>query len=83
MQRVRSILVKDEKVINAARISARFGSKFRITGINNGTEARQLSLLLRAGALIAPIQIVEERTIYQLWVCKISNNTRKLVSRVY
>ncbi|QCJ69006.1 protein translocase subunit SecD [Providencia heimbachae] len=59
----RSILVKDEKVINAARISARFGSKFRITGINNGNEARQLSLLLRAGALIAPIQIVEERTI--------------------
>ncbi|MEQ4690266.1 SecD/SecF family protein translocase subunit, partial [Escherichia coli] len=50
-------------VINAARISARFGSKFRITGINNGNEARQLSLLLRAGALIAPIQIVEERTI--------------------
>lgn len=55
--------MKDEKVINAARISARFGSKFRITGITNGTEARQLSLLLRAGALIAPIQIVEERTI--------------------
>ncbi|MCP5618594.1 protein translocase subunit SecD, partial [Klebsiella pneumoniae] len=33
------------------------------TGINNPNEARQLSLLLRAGALIAPIQIVEERTI--------------------
>ncbi|HGJ5862678.1 MAG TPA: protein translocase subunit SecD [Arsenophonus nasoniae] len=59
----RAILVKDEKVINVARISARFGSKFRITGISNPTEARQLSLLLRAGALIAPIQIVEERTI--------------------
>lgn len=59
----RSILVKDEKVINVARISARFGSKFRITGISNPAEARQLSLLLRAGALIAPIQIVEERTI--------------------
>lgn len=59
----RAILVKDEKVINVARISARFGSKFRITGISNQTEARQLSLLLRAGALIAPIQIVEERTI--------------------
>ena len=59
----RAILVKDEKVINVARISARFGSKFRITGISNPTEARQLSLLLRAGTLIAPIQIVEERTI--------------------
>ncbi|RXK34407.1 protein-export membrane protein SecD [Arsenophonus endosymbiont of Bemisia tabaci Asia II 3] len=59
----RAILVKDEKVINVARISARFSSKFRITGISNPTEARQLSLLLRAGALIAPIQIVEERTI--------------------
>ncbi|EKT54321.1 protein translocase subunit SecD [Providencia burhodogranariea] len=59
----RSILVKDEKVINAANISARFGSQFRITGINDPNEARQLSLLLRAGALIAPIQIVEERTI--------------------
>ncbi|VFS50888.1 preprotein translocase subunit SecD [Moellerella wisconsensis] len=50
-------------MINVARISARFGSKFRITGISNPAEARQLSLLLRAGALIAPIQIVEERTI--------------------
>ena len=59
----RAILVKDEKVINAAHIQARFGSKFRITGIDNANEARQLSLLLRAGALIAPIQIVEERTI--------------------
>nr|WP_314263501.1 protein translocase subunit SecD [uncultured Moellerella sp.] len=59
----RTLLVKDEKVINVARISARFGNKFRITGIGNPVEARQLSLLLRAGALIAPIQIVEERTI--------------------
>lgn len=55
--------MKDEKVINAANISARFGSQFRITGITDPNEARQLSLLLRAGALIAPIQIVEERTI--------------------
>lgn len=57
------ILVKDEKVINIARISEHFGNKFRITGISNLTEAHQLSLLLRAGALIAPIKIVEERTI--------------------
>ncbi|AWH89738.1 protein translocase subunit SecD [Limnobaculum parvum] len=59
----RSILEKQEEVINVATIQSRLGNSFRITGIDNGTEARQLSLLLRAGALIAPIQIVEERTI--------------------
>ncbi|BGI51208.1 MAG: protein translocase subunit SecD [Arsenophonus endosymbiont of Ceratovacuna japonica] len=58
-----AILVKDEKVINIAKISNHFSNKFRITGINNITEARQLSLLLRSGSLIAPIKIVEERTI--------------------
>lgn len=50
-------------MINVANIQSRLGNSFRITGINNPNEARQLSLLLRAGALIAPIQIVEERTI--------------------
>ncbi|MBP2154466.1 MULTISPECIES: protein translocase subunit SecD [Erwinia] len=59
----RSILEKQEEVINVANIQSRLGNSFRITGINNPNEARQLSLLLRAGALIAPIQIVEERTI--------------------
>lgn len=59
----RSILEKQEEVINVATIQSRLGNSFRITGIDNATEARQLSLLLRAGALIAPIQIVEERTI--------------------
>lgn len=59
----RAILAKQEEVINVANIQSRLGSSFRITGINNSAEARQLSLLLRAGALIAPIQIVEERTI--------------------
>ncbi len=59
----RSILVKQEEVINVATIQSRLGNSFRITGIDNPNEARQLSLLLRAGALIAPIQIVEERTI--------------------
>lgn len=57
------ILVKQEEVINVATIQSRLGNSFRITGIDNPAEARQLSLLLRAGALIAPIQIVEERTI--------------------
>ena len=59
----RAILVKNEEVINVANIQTRLGNNFRITGISNANEARQLSLLLRAGALIAPIQIVEERTI--------------------
>ncbi|MDF7758600.1 protein translocase subunit SecD [Kosakonia cowanii] len=59
----RAILVKQEEVINIANIQSRLGNSFRITGIQNANEARQLSLLLRAGALIAPIQIVEERTI--------------------
>ncbi|MFT4465301.1 MAG: protein translocase subunit SecD [Sodalis sp. (in: enterobacteria)] len=59
----RAILEKQEEVINVATIQSRLGNSFRITGINNPNEARQLSLLLRAGALIAPIQIVEERTI--------------------
>ncbi|HCZ8422373.1 TPA: protein translocase subunit SecD [Proteus mirabilis] len=59
----RAILVKNEEVINVANIQTRLGNNFRITGISNANEAHQLSLLLRAGALIAPIQIVEERTI--------------------
>ncbi len=59
----RAILVKNEEVINVANIQTRLGNNFRITGISNANEARQLSLLLRAGALIAAIQIVEERTI--------------------
>ncbi len=59
----RAILEKQEEVINVATIQSRLGNSFRITGIDNPNEARQLALLLRAGALIAPIQIVEERTI--------------------
>lgn len=59
----RLIFEKQEEVINVATIQARLGNSFRITGIDNPKEARDLSLLLRAGALIAPIQIVEERTV--------------------
>jgi preprotein translocase subunit SecD len=51
------------EVINVATINSRLGSNFRITGISSQQEAQNLALLLRAGALIAPIQIVEERTI--------------------
>ncbi|WMY95886.1 MAG: protein translocase subunit SecD [Arsenophonus sp.] len=58
-----TILVKDEKIINIAKISSYFSNKFRITGISDPTEARQLSLLLRSGALVSPIQIIQEITI--------------------
>lgn len=57
------ILEKHEEVINVATINDRLGSRFRISGIDSPAEALNLSVLLRAGALIAPIQIVEERTI--------------------
>ncbi len=54
----RAILVKEEEVINIANIQSRLGNSFRITGINNPNEARQLSLLLRAGALIANLVLI-------------------------
>ncbi len=57
------ILEKHEEVINQATIQSALGRKFRITGIDSVSEAHNLALLLRAGALIAPISIVEERTI--------------------
>ena len=57
------IFQKQEEVINVARINSQLGSSFRITGLDSPKEARDLALLLRAGALIAPIQIVEERTV--------------------
>ncbi|MDA9556905.1 protein translocase subunit SecD [Vibrio sp.] len=57
------ILEKHEEVINQATIQSALGRNFRITGIDSPAEAHNLALLLRAGALIAPISIVEERTI--------------------
>ncbi|WP_104400505.1 protein translocase subunit SecD [Vibrio penaeicida] len=57
------ILNKHEEVINQATIQTALGRSFRITGIDSAAEAHNLALLLRAGALIAPISIVEERTI--------------------
>lgn len=57
------ILNKHEEVINQATIQSALGRNFRITGIDSAAEAHNLALLLRAGALIAPISIVEERTI--------------------
>ena len=54
--------VKDEKVINQATIRGVFSNNFQITGLSVN-EANELSLLLRAGALAAPISVVEERVV--------------------
>ena len=52
-----------EEVINAATIQEQLGKRFHITGLSSTREARNLALLLRAGALAAPIEIIEERTV--------------------
>ncbi|MCI0667452.1 MAG: protein translocase subunit SecD [Methylococcaceae bacterium] len=52
-----------EEVINVATIRDSFSKRFQITGLDSTKEARNLALLLRAGALAAPVEIVEERTI--------------------
>ena len=54
---------KVEKVINVATIQGVFSKRFQTTGLDSTQEARNLSLLLRAGALAAPVDIVEERTV--------------------
>lgn len=52
-----------EEVINAAVIREQLSRRFQITGLDSTQEARTLALLLRAGALAAPIYIIEERTV--------------------
>jgi preprotein translocase subunit SecD len=52
-----------EEVISVANILEPFGRRFQTTGLDSPQEAHELALLLRAGALAAPIHIVEERTI--------------------
>ncbi len=52
-----------EEVINSAVIQEQLGKRFHITGLDSTKEARTLALLLRAGALAAPIYIIEERTV--------------------
>jgi preprotein translocase subunit SecD len=52
-----------EEVINVATIRGHFSNRFQTTGLDSSSEARDLALLLRAGALAAPIDIVEERTV--------------------
>jgi preprotein translocase subunit SecD len=54
---------EEKKIISLATIQDALGVKFRITGLDNPSEAAELALLLRAGALAAPIDFVEERTV--------------------
>lgn len=51
------------QIISVATIRDQLSKKFQITGLDSGSEASELALLLRAGALAAPIEIVEERTV--------------------
>ena len=57
------VFEKVQEIISVATIQSRLGKTFRITGSGSPAEAQNLALLLRAGALIAPITIVEERTV--------------------
>ena len=59
---VRQIPYETQRLISVATIQAALGNRFRITGISQ-REASDLALLLRAGALAAPMYIVEERTV--------------------
>jgi preprotein translocase subunit SecD len=52
-----------EEVINVATIRDELNKRFQITGLDSTDEARTLALLLRAGAMAAPMEIIEERTV--------------------
>jgi preprotein translocase subunit SecD len=64
-QQGRVVRVKEriEEVITAPVIRDQLGKRFQIEGLDSVTEARDLSLLLRAGSLAAPVEIIEERTV--------------------
>jgi preprotein translocase subunit SecD len=53
----------EKNIISLATIRGQLGTSFRITGLDGQRESSELALLLRAGALAAPMYIVEERTI--------------------
>lgn len=53
----------EKHIISLATVQAQLGRQFRITGLDGQRESSELALLLRAGALAAPMYIVEERTI--------------------
>ncbi|WP_374362182.1 protein translocase subunit SecD [Pseudoduganella danionis] len=51
------------EVLSVATIQSEFGSSFQITGMGNAENSAELALLLRSGALSAPMEVIEERTI--------------------
>jgi preprotein translocase subunit SecD len=53
----------EKGIISLATIQTTLGNSFRITGLDSSRESSELALLLRAGALAAPIYFVEERTV--------------------
>ena len=55
--------VETKEIISLATIRAALGTQFRITGLDSPQESSELALLLRAGALAAPMRFVEERTV--------------------
>ncbi|PCJ35473.1 MAG: protein translocase subunit SecD [Moraxellaceae bacterium] len=59
----KTVMIQTKEVINVATIQSALGNSFRITGLDSPAEASELSLLLRAGALAAPMYFVEERTV--------------------
>ena len=54
---------KNKKVINSANIESALGANFQIMGMQSVDATKQLALLLRSGALVAPVTIVAEQTI--------------------
>lgn len=63
-ERVEKRIPYTEKgIISLATIQSTLGNSFRITGLDSAQESSELALLLRAGALAAPIYFVEERTV--------------------
>ncbi|CAA0082814.1 Protein translocase subunit SecD [BD1-7 clade bacterium] len=62
-QELERIPYYDKKIISLATVQSALGVQFRITGLDSPQEARELALLLRAGALVAPVDFAEERTI--------------------
>lgn len=62
-QETAAVNYEDKKIISLATVQSALGVQFRITGLDSPQESSELALLLRAGALAAPMYFVEERTI--------------------
>jgi preprotein translocase subunit SecD len=60
---ITSVPFVEKNIISLATVQSQLGKQFRITGLDGQRESSELALLLRAGALAAPMYIVEERTI--------------------